>query len=424
MRGAALLLAVAVSVEAAEKAPSGATPTYTKEVSRIIQKNCEGCHRPGQIGPFPLTTYEEVRTFATEIKRATAARRMPPWHAAPGYGDFRNERRLSDEEIRTLGKWIESGTPFGNKRDVPAKVEYKDDWASGTPDLVLTTGFSYDLDTNGEDEYRCFVMPTSFDSDRTVQTVEVRPGNRKVVHHVLMYADLSGKARQLDSADPAPGYRCRIGGLGFFPAGGLGGWAPGVFPQPLPDGVGRWLPKGADVVTQVHYHKNGLKESDRSSVGFHFNKQPAMRYLRGYTVANLGIRIPAGEEAHRENGSLTLRRDSLVYAVFPHMHLLGKEMRMVAKLPDGGEKDLVWVKNYDFNWQTGYIFKEPFTLPAGTRIEVSAIYDNPEHNPRNPNKPLKDVKWGEETTDEMLVGFVDYITDQKPGMPQMGTPRK
>ena len=410
-RWAAVMAAVLVPASPAADKPSGnGLPTYAKEVSRIIQKNCEGCHRPGQIGPFSLTNYEQVSAFAPEIKKAALERRMPPWHAVKGYGEFRNERRLSDADVETLARWVDAGAPPGNLKDLPPPVQYSEDWVLGTPDAVITPDTSFELEASGVDEYRCFVVPTSYPEDRTIQAVEVRPGNRKVVHHVLIYSDVTGKARQLDAADSRPGFRC-FGGLGFLPQTGLGGWAPGGGVGRLPDDVGRFLAKGADVVMQVHYHKSGKPETDRSSLGFYFNRLPAKRYLRSRPVANLGIRIPAGAEHHRETAAWTLNEDILAYSVAPHMHLLGKEMLITATLPDDKKIDLVWVKGYSFNWQTGYVYKEPIPLPRGTRIDVTGYFDNSAKNPNNPNQPLKEIRWGEGTTDEMLIGWVAYITD-------------
>ena len=390
---------------------NGGAPVYTREVSRIIQKNCENCHRPGQIGPFALTSYEQVSAYAREIKRVTQAHIMPPWHAVKGYSEFKNERRLSDAEVETLARWADAGAPMGNPKDLPPPVQYKDDWALGTPDAVLTPEIAYEVEASGPEEYRCFVMPTNYPEDRTIQAIEVRPGARKVVHHVLLYSDVSGKARQLDAADPKPGFSC-WGGLGFFPQTGLGGWAPGGVPTKLPDDMGRYLAKGADIVMQVHYHKNGKAEIDRSSLGIHFNRQQVTKFIRSRPVANIGIRIPAGAENHRETAYWIVNEDLLGYSVAPHMHLLGKEMQVTATFPDGAKKDLVWVKPYEFNWQTAYVFKEPIPLPKGTRIDVVGYFDNSEKNPNNPNKPLRDVRWGEATTDEMLIGWIGYISDK------------
>lgn len=412
----AALTILAVALPAADKGALNGAPTYAKEVSRILQKRCEGCHRPGQIGPFALTNYEQVSAFAPEIKRATQSRKMPPWHAEPGYGEFRNERRLSDDEVATIARWVDAGAPRGEAREMPPPVKYNDDWALGAPDAVLTPDVTWELEASGADEYRCFVMPTSFAEDRTIQAVEVRPGNRKIVHHVLIYADVTGKARQLDAADPRPGFTC-FGGLGFAPQTGLGGWAPGGGVGRLPEDVGRYLAQGADVVMQVHYHKSGKPETDRTSLGFYFNRVTARKYLKSRPVANLFIRIPPGEANYRNTAAWTLSEDVLVYGVTPHMHLLGKAMRMWATLPDGTRKDLVWVKSYSFNWQTGYVFKESLALPKGTKIDVEAWFDNSASNPSNPNNPLKEVRWGDATTDEMLIGWVAYISDQPFGRP-------
>jgi len=406
-----ILATLAIAALSAADTPAGPKPTYAKDIARIVQKNCERCHRPGQVGPFALTNYEEVKAFAPEIKRVTQARRMPPWHAVKGFGEFLNERRLSDAEIEAIARWVDAGKPLGDPRDLPPAVLYTDEWALGPPDAVLTPEVSFDIAASGPDEYRCFVMPTTYPEDRTIQAIEVRPGARKLVHHVLLYADVSGRARQLDAADPAAGFKC-FGGLGFQPQTGLGGWAPGGVPGKLPDDIGRYLARGADMVMQVHYHKNGKPESDRTSLGLYFHKTPAKKFVRSRPVANLGIRIPAGDANYRATASWTLTEDLVGYSVFPHMHLLGKEMIMTATLPDGTNRDLVWAKPYEFNWQTGYVFKEPISFPKGTRIDVVAWYDNSEKNPNNPSHPPKEVRWGEGTDEEMLIGWVAYISDR------------
>src|SRR5712692_4481640 len=387
-----------------------AKPTYAKEVSRIVQKNCEGCHRPGQIGPFSLTNYQEISAHARDIKRVTQARIMPPWKAVKGFGEFANERRLSDSEIETLGRWADAGAPQGDPKELPPPARYNENWVHGQPDAVVSPEASFQLAAEGPDEYRCFVIPTSFPEDRTIQAIESRPGNRKIVHHVLIYTDVTGKARQLDAADPLPGYAC-MGDLGFNPQTNLGGWAPGDVPTRLPDGMGRYLPKGADLVMQVHYHKTGKPETDRTSLGVYFNREPVKKYVRFVPIMNRRIRIPAGDDNYRDTAAMTLQQDVIALSVFPHMHLLGSEMRMVAVFADGTKKDLVWVKPWDFNWQTNYIFKEQLPLPKGTRIEVTASYDNSEKNRNNPNKPLREVRWGDATTDEMLIGWITYAID-------------
>ena len=385
-----------------------AAPTYSQHVSRIVQKNCEGCHRPGQIGPFSLTNYQEVSAFKAEIKRVTQARIMPPWSAVPGHGEFKNERRLTAEEIAILARWVDAGAPMGDPKELPAKAAYNDGWAFGQPDLVYKAAESFTLSGNGPDEYRCFVVASGLTEDRYIRGMEVRPGNRKIVHHVRTFADLTGQARKLDEADPKPGFDCSLGMTDVYKRVPIGGWAPGLTPQLAPENIGALFPKGSDVVMEVHYHKNGKTETDQSTLGVYLHKGAVEHIAKSVPVVNPFIKIPAGAEKHEERASYTFRKDVIATAVLPHMHLLGNEMKMTAVFPDGVRKELVWANPYDFNWQTLYIFKEPMLLPAGTKIEVVGYFNNSESNSKNPNKPLKEIRWGEGTTEEMLVGFVSY----------------
>lgn len=415
------LIAVAVSAfTLSVSAAPVAKPTFAKDVARIVQKNCEGCHRPGQIGPFALTNYKEVSTFGTEIKRVVSERRMPPWSAVPGHGDFKNERRLTADEIATIVAWVDGGTPMGNAKDLPAAIQWSDDWAFGKPDLILKPAAAFELSANGVDEYRCFVMPSGLDDVRYIQAMEVRPGNRKVVHHVRAFADTTGKARELDGKDGKPGFDCSLNMTAAFKRIGIGGWAPGLVPEKNADDIGTYFPAKSDVVMEVHYHRNGLKESDQSTLGIWLHKNTPKHVQRSLIVANIGIRIPAGAERHEERGRAMVNKDILVTSVLPHMHLLGTEMRVTATFPDGKVQDLVWANPYDFNWQTSYRYKEMLRLPKGTRIDAVAYYNNSESNPRNPSKPLKEVRWGEGTAEEMLVAFVGYIEDPNPPAPSTG----
>lgn len=385
-----------------------ATPTYAKEVSRIIQKNCESCHRPGQIGPFSLTNYKEVSAFKAEIKRVTTAHIMPPWSAVPGHGDFKNERRISDEEIATLARWADAGAPMGNAKDLPPARVFNDGWALGPPDLSYKMPEPFTLAGNGVDVYRCFVVPSGLTEDKYIRGMEVRPGNRKIVHHVRTFADTTGQARKLDEADPAPGFDCSLGMTQAYKRIAIGGWAPGLVTDLRAEDTGALFPKSSDVVIEVHYHKNGLTEMDQSELGIYLNKVPVKHIAKSAIVANIGIRIPAGDAHHEERASYRFSKNVIVTSVLPHMHLLGNEMKMTATLPDGTKKELVWAKPYDFNWQTNYVYKEPFLLPAGTKVDVVAYYNNSESNPKNPSKPLKEIRWGEGTEEEMLVGFISY----------------
>jgi len=260
------------------------------------------------------------------------------------------------------------------------------------------------------------VIPSGLVDTRYIQALEVRPGNRKIVHHVRVFADLTGKARELDEADPKAGFDCSRNMASPFKRIGLGGWAPGLIPDRHSEEVGRVFPKNADVVMEVHYHKNGLQQKDRSTIGIWLHEDTPRYIQKSAVVVNLMIRIPPGEEHHMEHASWTTPKDILATSVLPHMHLLGTEMLMTATFPDGTKQDLVWAKPYDFSWQTSYFFKEPIHMPKGTKIEIIGYFNNSESNPKNPNKPLKEVRFGEGTNEEMLVGFIGYIDDPGPGV--------
>jgi thiol-disulfide isomerase/thioredoxin len=381
-------------------------PTFCKEVAPILQKNCQECHRPGQVGPFALETYEQARKRASDIATVVDDRSMPPWKAAPHIGvAFKDSRTLAEHDIATLVAWAEAGAPEGNRGDLPPRAVFKTDWLLGTPDLVVDTGCDYSVPASGDDIYRCFVVPTNLDKDMHVSAIEYRPGNRRVVHHIIAYVDTSGKARERDQADPGPGYSC-FGGPGDPIVGDLGGWAPGNRPSQLPDGIGRSLPKKSDIIIQMHYHPSGKPETDRSTIGIYFARKPVKQILHWTGAANLEMQLPPGEPNVEIKAKWEAPVDVVAFAVMPHMHLLGKDMLMSLKFPDGRAQDLIKIGDWDFNWQYTYYLQQPLELPKGTRLEVTAHFDNSAANPRNPNKPPKLVTWGEATTDEMCIGFL------------------
>lgn len=403
--------AKAPPAKAVVKAPAKTSaPTWSRDIAPIMFNNCASCHRPGEVAPFPLLSYADAKKHARQIALVTQTRFMPPWKAVPGHGDFTDENRLSDAQLATIQKWVEAGAPEGDPKAAPSAPQFKPGWQLGEPDAVLQAEEDFALAADGDDVYRCFVVPTSYSEDRYISAMEVRPGNRGVVHHVIAYIDTRGAARRRDEADPGPGYTS-FGGPGFVPAGTLGGWAPGNAPHHLPAGTGILLPKGADVVLQVHYHKSGKAETDRTRVGVHFTEGPVDKRVRFLMVINPFLRIPAGDASHLVRAERTLPADITVLAVMPHMHLLGREMTVTAKLPEGDEKKMVKVEDWDFNWQMSYTFKEPLKLPKGSRIDVEARYDNSTNNPRNPSNPPRDVTWGEQTTDEMCIAFMPYTVD-------------
>ncbi len=408
--------ASAVSNPDSTKKPKDAKSavTYSKEVAPILYKNCLPCHRKGEVAPFTLESFHDASSKAALLKAVTSKRSMPPWKAE-SHGEFQDERRLSDKEIKLIAAWADFGAPEGDKKQLPPMPTFPKGWQLGEPDLVVEMPESYNVPADGKDEYRCFVIPTSFDSDRYVSALEFQPGNRKVVHHIIAYLDQNGKARKLDSGDSGPGYENPTAGSGpgFFPAGFMSGWAPGNDARFLPDGVGNLLPKGADIVLEVHYNKSGKPEKDKSRVGIHFSKTPVDKRVRIIPVINPFLNIPPGAERQEVPASHSVRRNITVLGAMPHMHMVGKTMRVIAEYPDKKEKQLVYIPDWDFNWQLNYMLKDPMKLPSGSQIKLVATYDNSTGNPRNPYNPPRAITWGESTKDEMCIAFVYYTADEE-----------
>lgn len=407
-------LAVGCSVHLPEdpRPREGEPITYTTHVARILQDRCQSCHRPGQVGPFSLTSYREARRWRREIRTYTRERLMPPWKAAPGIGRFRNDMSLTEREISLISRWVEAGAPEGPAADRPPDPVFPEGWAYGEPDMVFEMPEEYVVAPEGEDDYRHFVIPYELDGPRFIEAVDVQPGNRSTVHHVLAYVDTSGKARELDAADPGPGYT-RFGGVGFQPASVVGGWAPGNLPVKLRAGTGRRLPPKGDLVIQVHYYRTGLEERDRTRLGVYFSRAKSPVPVRGGVAVQREFTIPAGEKRYEVSADLTLEEPVYAFSVTPHMHLLGQTIRVTATRPDGTEVPLVRIDDWDFNWQTSYHFRDLIRFPAGTRIEVVGTFDNSSDNPDNPHDPPRPVTWGERTTDEMCLAFVSWYRESE-----------
>ena len=437
------------SVRADSPAPKPAAPTYHKDVVSILQKHCQDCHRPGQVAPFSILTYEQARKRASDLAHMTGERKMPPWPASTAFGGpFADQRVLSDAEIATLRAWAEGGTPEGDPKDAPPpRVFASTEWPLGAPDLVLTNSEPYPLGASGDDEFRVFVLPTKFAKDRWIRAVDFQPGNRKVVHHVIAGIDSSGKAREKDVADPLPGYSS-VGGFGdgvplrgFLPI-----WTPGSRPRYTPKDAGYVLPAGADVLIQVHYHKSGKPETDATAIGLYLSDSPLPKRVEtGFVFPNINqaqmvevmqklkgvdrrpeiedlmrdvLVIPAGEGRYEVKASTKqtvmgrpLQRDILLTSVMPHMHWLGKDFTFSAVLPDDAKTriPLIKIDHWNFNWQGTYAFADPIRLPKGAWFEMEAHFDNTADNPANPSKPPKRVQWGNQTTDEMCIGIFEFV---------------
>lgn len=392
------------------------TVTYTRDVAPILARNCVSCHRQGESAPFALESYQQAKIWALPIKTYTARRQMPPWKAAPGYGDFHDARLMSDQEIAVLGKWADAGAPQGNLKDLreTSAPAPRAEWQLGRPDLILQPTGTYHLEAEGKDVYREFVLPADFKEDQFINAIEFKPDNRAVVHHIIVFFDPSGMSAKLDGKEEEPGYSVPGVGIGTPQSVWVAGWAAGATPYRLPEGAAYRLPAGDKIVLQVHYHKDGKVEADRSRIGLHFaDKAKVDKEIHVASLINAGFHLKAGNSHQEVKASMTVAAPVHVWAVFPHMHLLGREMKMTAELPDGSIRPLIWINDWDFNWQETYRCKESVMLPKGTKVSLTAVFDNSESNPRQPVHPPKDVFWGEQTTDEMCIGFFQYSLDSQ-----------
>lgn len=392
---------------------SGAV-TFTKDVAPILFENCVSCHRPGEVAPFSLLTYADARRHAKEIAQLTQDRQMPPWKAAEGFGDFVGARRISDEQIDIIQQWVKDGKQQGDPAALPVPPKFAEGWTLGEPDLVVKMPEPYTLRADGPDDYRVFVIPLNLTEDKYVTAVDFRPGNRKVVHHSLFYLDNSGKARELEaeSDDHQPGY-FRVGSPGFRPSGGLGGWAPGVMAHFLPEGVGRPIKAGSDLILHTHFHPSGKVEKEQSVVGLYFAKAPPQKLLMSMPRSSREIDIAPGDKNYRIENNFTLPVGVDLEGIIPHAHLLCRQIKVTATLPDGTVEPLIWIKDWDWNWQEQYQYAKPLHVPRGTQVRQEFFYDNSSDNPHNPNTPPKRVRYGEQTGDEMSLVFYQILVDRK-----------
>jgi thiol-disulfide isomerase/thioredoxin len=391
--------------------------TFAQHVAPILWNHCTRCHRPGEVAPFALSTYKDAAKRADFIRDVTADGRMPPWKPHSGAGVLLDAARLSTTEIETLRLWSESGCPEGDPALATSPPEFTDGWQLGRPDLVLTMPEPYVVAASGPDVYRSFPIPFPLDHDVTINGVEFRPGNRRVVHHSRMHLDTTGDARRRDLLDDEPGFAASWGASGGpeLPYPGIGAWTPGMTPRFAPEGVGRVVPKGALVVVQVHYHATGKRETDQSRIGLFFARKPITKTMAGYTLCTDRIDIPAGEKRHKLFLSTKIKAGIHLYTVVPHAHYLCREFRLAATLPDGTVQPLLWITDWDLDWQDQYRFAQPVRLPAGTILTLAAYFDNSADNPRNPNNPPRRVRYGIETKDEMCACHLEFLPDDPGG---------
>jgi hypothetical protein len=404
-----------------------AQPTYYENVSPIFREKCEGCHRPNDLAPFALSDYATAQTWGEDIKNAVSAGRMPPWKPKAGHGEFKGAFGLTDAERQAILEWVDAGMPAGDESKKLPPLENATEWSLGYPDQVLSMLQSYEPPI-GQDVYRCFVIPTDFTTDRYLKAIDYLPGDRGIVHHVLLYADTQGVGDRLDAADPGPGYDC-FGGPGIDISLNslrslLGGWAPGQRAHLMPDELGLTIPKGAKLIMQLHYYPVGRTGPDQTRIGLYFHEKKPKNTLLMVPVLNQSFKIPPGAEAHKvqetfPSGAIATLFDAVglveptkLYSVYPHMHLLGTEIKV--DIVDRGARILapmIYIDKWDFNWQGAYDFVKPLELRSGQRIQLNCTYNNSESNPFNPSNPLITVGWGERTTDEMCLAFVGVYSN-------------
>jgi hypothetical protein len=383
--------------------------TFHKDVAPILWNRCARCHRPGEVGPFSLLTYRDAEKRAAFLGEVAASRRMPPWRAVHGYGDFEGAGHLTRRELATLTRWAELGAPEGNPAAGSDPPEFPQGWQLGQPDIVLTMPEAYELGAGTDDAFRSFVLPLRLDRDQAVAAVEFRPGNRRIVHHARFYFDPTDECRRLDVAEPGPGYVAFEDGGAPIAKPGLGAWVPGQVPRRPPPDVGKVVPKGSDLVLLIHYHGTGKPETDRSSVGLYLCRTPPRRRLLHIPLSTEKIDIPAGEPRHRMTLTYRLAASAQALSIIPHGHRLLREISLTATLPGGRKVPMLWIDDWDFNWQGEYHFARPVSLPAGTRLDLVAYYDNSAENPSNPFHPPRRVRYGTKSDAEMLGCHVQIV---------------
>jgi mono/diheme cytochrome c family protein len=419
--------------------PKAKTTTFNKDVAPIMFKSCAQCHRPGEAAPFSVLSYKEARPWAKSIREKVVNREMPPWHADPHVGQWANDSRLSQKEIETITAWVDGGANEGDAKDLPPTPQFTTGWAIGKPDVIIEMPEDCTVEASGPDEYQYFEVPTNFTEDKYVQMAEARPGNRKIVHHIIAFIVPPGQANmskvpkeQRDKAmemslQNSPFYRdgklIRLKkdqpvyndgseippGMGDSVDNFLAAYAPGSTYGFWKPGTAKKVPAGATIRFQVHYSKvAGTVQKDRSMVGMIFAKEPPQQVIRTRGASNIYFQIPAGAERHKASSVWTPLTDITVYSLLPHMHYRGVGIEFDVTYPNGKKEKILNVPNYSFAWQMSYDPKTPLYIPAGSKIEVIGYFDNSAKNKFNPD-PTQTVRYGEPTYDEMLIGFLDYV---------------
>jgi len=417
--------------------------TFSEHIAPIVFNQCAACHRPGEAAPFSLLSFEDVRKRGKLIASVTQKRYMPPWFGDSEMGTFRDDRRLTDAQIRTIQSWVDAGMAEGDPRKLPPLPKFTPGWQLGQPDLIVRMDGPFEIPADGPDVFRNFAIKLNLKQDQWVRAIEFR-SSANASHHALFFSDPTGQSIKLDEEDPRPGFagmrflglnannnvapllRGRAAGgrgLGGAAQASLGGWAVGGVPRALPEGLARPLPKESDLVLQMHFHPTGKPEREQATIGFYFADGPPKRTLTALQMPPLfgalsGIDIPAGEKRFSIGDSFVLPTDMDVISAGAHAHYLAKTMRMTATLPDGGKRNLFRISDWKFNWQERYSFNQPVRLPKGTRLDVEITYDNSMDNPTNPTNPPRRVTFGEQSTDEMGSITIEMVAASERDLPQ------
>ena len=390
-------LAAAVLVTAGLLAPSSRTQaaapttTFTRDVAPILNAKCVTCHRPGEVAPMALLTYQDVRPYARSIREKVATRQMPPWFADKSAGTFANDPSLTDAEIATISGWVEAGAPQGDLKDMPEPPQFTEGWQLGEPDQIIELP-EIQIPAVGADYFPTPNIALDLKEDRWIRAIEIRPGNRQVTHHSVIFSASIDVMRATGTFDV------------------LGVWAVGTPATVYPEGTGRWIRKGQTLRTNLHYHPNGTPQTDRTRIGLYFGKGELKKEVAAALAGNLGFTIPPNAANHELRAVYVADQDITIVSFFPHMHLRGRDMTMTATFPGGRQETLLRVPAYDFNWQLFYYPKHTVALPKGTRLDLVAHYDNSSANRNNPD-PSKAVRFGEASTAEMMFGMFEFTAD-------------
>jgi hypothetical protein len=417
-----LILGAVLAAIAAAQSPA---PTFYKDVLPILQNRCQECHRPGEIGKMPLLTFEQTRPWAKSIKAAVLTGKMPPWPADPHIGKFAHDRSLTRAEIDTLSAWADTGSAEGRASDAPASRTFVEGWNIPKPDLIVKMPQPVTIPAKGTVEYQYIIVPTGFTEDKWVQAVEVRPTNRAVVHHAVIFLREPGNRWLADAeqgvpfAPPAATAQQRAVNTGGGGSDILTTYTPGMIPDQWQPGEAKLIKAGTDLVFQMHYTANGIVGTDQSIIGLVLAKEPPKQRIVSVSAANQRFKIPAGDANYSAEAIFTVRTPMTLVNLFPHLHLRGKAFQYQVIYPDGRTDTILKVDKWDLNWQLAYTLAEPLPLPTGTRVKATAWWDNSANNPANPD-PKVDVVWGEQSWEEMLVGFMNVAVDPSAPMSRGG----